>query len=280
MVEAAAAFTIFHNPGCGTSRNALALLRQAPVETRVIEYLSNPPSRQEIEALAARMGLPLRDIMRKKGTPYAELALDDPAVGTSGLLDAIEKYPILLNRPIVVGSSGAMLCRPSDIVLDLLSSLPASRLLKEEGTPFLKDETISPSDSGLAAALIEAGLPADDVMEPNRTFYTYATLDGERVGYGGFERHGNDVLIRSVVVLPAARSGGVGSGIVPLLLFRAFRADARQAYLLTSSAAPFFERLGFQAIDRDRAPASILSTRQAAALCPAGATLMTRKLGF
>ena len=86
--------------------------------------------------LAQRIGLPLREIMRKKGTPYAELALDDPAIGTNALLDAIAAHPVLLNRPIVLGGGMAKLCRPSDVVLDLLPRQPAARILKEDGVPF------------------------------------------------------------------------------------------------------------------------------------------------
>ena len=276
----APAITIYHNPDCGTSRNTLALIRKAGVEPKVIAYLATPPSREVIVELAARIGLPLREIMRKKGTPYSELGLDDPAIGVAKLLDAIGAHPVLLNRPIVVGPAGAKLCRPSDAVLDLLPQAPATRVLKEEGVPFLRDAAIVSGDAGLVSALAEAGLPIDDLAEPNRIFYAYDTLDGERVGYGGFERHGEDVLIRSVVVPAGVRHEGIGSNIVPLLLFRAFEAGARRAYLLTTSAAPFFAKLGFREIDRLNAPATILSTRQAVALCPASAHVMFRNLGF
>lgn len=272
--------TIYHNPACGTSRNTLALIRASGAEPRVIEYLATPPSREVIAALARRIGLPLRDILRRKGTPYSDLGLDDPAITENMLLDAVQEHPILLNRPIVASGSGTKLCRPSDVVLDLLPQAPKGRVLKEEGVPFLRDARIMPDDKDLHAALAGAGLPVDDLTEPDRSFFAYDTLDGERIGYGGFERRGRDVLVRSIVVLPRWRKGQFGSNLVPLLLFRAHEEGARAAFLLTTSAAPFFARLGFKELARGDAPAAILATRQAAALCPASAHLMSRKLGF
>ncbi|WP_299358764.1 arsenate reductase (glutaredoxin) [uncultured Paracoccus sp.] len=116
--------TIYHNPNCGTSRNVLALLRQAGEAPRVIEYLKTPPTRDEIRRLAADAGLPLREAMRQKGTPYAELGLDDPSLSDEQLLDAIEAHPILLNRPFVVTDKGTRLCRPSDVVLQIMDNPP------------------------------------------------------------------------------------------------------------------------------------------------------------
>ncbi|MBB3810915.1 MULTISPECIES: arsenate reductase (glutaredoxin) [Pseudochelatococcus] len=123
---------IYHNPDCGTSRNTLAMIRNAGIEPHVIEYLKTPPSRALLVQLIARMGLTVRDILREKGTPYAELGLDDPALSDDQLLDAIEKHPILINRPIVVSPQGVRLCRPSEAVLDLL---PPQRgaFTKEDG---------------------------------------------------------------------------------------------------------------------------------------------------
>ena len=123
---------IYHNPKCGTSRNTLAMVRNSGIEPHVIEYLKTPPSRVMIAQLAARAGVPLRALLREKGTPYAELGLDNPALTDDQLLDAIEANPILLNRPIVVSPLGVKLCRPSEQVLDLL---PPQRgeLFKEDG---------------------------------------------------------------------------------------------------------------------------------------------------
>jgi arsenate reductase len=123
---------IYHNPACGTSRNTLAMIRNAGIEPHVVEYLKTPPSRALITRMLARAGLSVRDVLREKGTPYAELGLDDPALTDAQLLDAIEAHPALLNRPLVVSPKGVRLCRPSEAVLDLL---PAQRgaFVKEDG---------------------------------------------------------------------------------------------------------------------------------------------------
>ncbi|ACL60553.1 arsenate reductase (glutaredoxin) [Methylobacterium nodulans] len=111
---------IYHNPACGTSRNTLAMIRNAAIEPHVIEYLKTPPTRALLQQLLARAGLCVRDVLREKGTPYAELGLGDPTLTDEQLLDAIEAHPILLNRPLVVSPKGVRLCRPSEAVLDLL----------------------------------------------------------------------------------------------------------------------------------------------------------------
>jgi len=106
--------TIYHNPACGTSRNTLAMIRATGTEPVVVEYLKTPPTRAELLDLVRRMGVPLRDVLRRKGTPYDALGLDDPSLTDDALLDAIEAHPILLNRPIVVTPRGVRLCRPSE----------------------------------------------------------------------------------------------------------------------------------------------------------------------
>jgi arsenate reductase len=111
---------IYHNPACGTSRNTLGLIRNAGVEPHVIEYLKCPPGRALLAGLIARMAVPVRAVLREKGTPYEELGLGDPALGDEALLDAMIAHPILINRPIVVTPTGVRLCRPSEAVLDLL----------------------------------------------------------------------------------------------------------------------------------------------------------------
>ncbi|ARO54104.1 arsenate reductase (glutaredoxin) [Methylorubrum zatmanii] len=123
---------IYHNPDCGTSRNTLALIRNAGIEPHVIEYLKTPPSRAMIRQLAERAGLTVRDLLREKGTPYADLGLGDPSLTDDRLLDAIEAHPILLNRPLVVTPQGVALCRPSEAVLDLLPS-QQGEFVKEDG---------------------------------------------------------------------------------------------------------------------------------------------------
>jgi arsenate reductase len=123
---------IYHNPDCGTSRNTLALIRNAGVEPHIIEYLKTPPTRVLLMQLVERMGVSLRAILREKGTPYAALNLADPNLSDSSLLDAIETHPILINRPIVITPRGVRLCRPSEEVVELL---PPQRgeFIKEDG---------------------------------------------------------------------------------------------------------------------------------------------------
>ena len=123
---------IYHNPACGTSRNTLALIRAAGIEPRIIEYLKTPPSREEVRSLADAMDQPLRTLLREKGTPFADLGLGDPGLTDDQLLDAIEVYPILLNRPIVVTAKGTDLCRPSEAVLALLPPMTGT-FTKEDG---------------------------------------------------------------------------------------------------------------------------------------------------
>jgi arsenate reductase (glutaredoxin) len=123
---------VYHNPACGTSRNTLAMIRNAGIEPHVIEYLKTPPNRTLIKQMVTRAGISVRDVLREKGTPYAELGLADPALTDEQLLDAIEAHPILLNRPLVVSPQGVRLCRPSEEVLDLLPE-QQGEFVKEDG---------------------------------------------------------------------------------------------------------------------------------------------------
>ncbi|ODN71849.1 arsenate reductase (glutaredoxin) [Methylobrevis pamukkalensis] len=149
---------VYHNPGCGTSRNTLALLRHQGIEPHVIEYLKTPPSAAMLVDLARRMRMPLRELLREKGTPFRDLGLGDPTVGDEALLAAIQEHPVLINRPIVVAPQGVKLCRPSETVLDLIPLVVAADLDKDDGTPFLRDEQISATDPRLAKALRAARL--------------------------------------------------------------------------------------------------------------------------
>lgn len=124
---------IYHNPDCGTSRNTLALIRHAGIEPHVIEYLKSPPTRALLMHLITRMGISPRELLREKGTPYAELGLSDPSLSDDVLLDAMMAHPILINRPIVVAPNGVRLCRPSEAVLDLLPSQDLKEFRKEDG---------------------------------------------------------------------------------------------------------------------------------------------------
>jgi arsenate reductase len=125
--------TIYHNPNCGTSRNVLAMIRQSGEEPVVIEYLKNPPTRERLKELIAAMDIPVRALLREKGTPYAELGLADPKWTDDELIDFMMARPILINRPIVVTPKGVKLCRPSEKVLDILPNPDIGGFVKEDG---------------------------------------------------------------------------------------------------------------------------------------------------
>ena len=129
---------IYHNPDCGTSRNTLALIRHAGVEPQIIEYLHDPPSRERLIELIEDSGLTVREAIRQKGTPYLELGLDDATLSDEALLDAMLAHPILINRPFVQTPIGTRLCRPSEIVLDLLP--PVTRPFAKEDGEVIIDE--------------------------------------------------------------------------------------------------------------------------------------------
>jgi arsenate reductase len=131
--NAAVTVTIYHNPTCGTSRNVLAMIRNSGDEPFVMEYLKTPPSRDELADLIRPMGIPVRDALRQKGTPYAELGLGNPALTDDRLLNAMMAHPILINRPIVVTPLGVKLCRPSEAVLDILPNPQRGAFVKEDG---------------------------------------------------------------------------------------------------------------------------------------------------
>jgi len=124
---------IYHNPACGTSRNTLGLIRNAGIEPHVVEYLKTPPSRALLVQLIDRAGITPRDLLREKGTPYAELGLDDPGLTDDALNDAMMAHPILINRPLVVSPLGVKLCRPSEAVLDILPTPQQGAFTKEDG---------------------------------------------------------------------------------------------------------------------------------------------------
>ena len=132
--------TIYHNPACGTSRNTLGLIRNSGEEPTIIEYLKTPPDRDTLQALIAAMGVPVRDILREKGTPYAELDLGKPKWSDDDLIGFMLQHPILINRPIVVTPLGTMLCRPSETVLDILPQPQRGAFSKEDGEAVVNAE--------------------------------------------------------------------------------------------------------------------------------------------
>ena len=132
--------TIYHNPQCGTSRNVLALIRNTGAEPEVIEYLKTPPTRAKLKELLAQMDITARELLRRKGTPYDELGLDDATLGDDALLDAMARHPILMNRPVVVTPLGARLCRPSEAVQGILPLPKRGAFAKEDGKAVIDDK--------------------------------------------------------------------------------------------------------------------------------------------
>ncbi len=132
--------TIYHNPDCGTSRNTLAMIRNAGIEPTIIEYLKTPPDRETVKSLVSRAGLTVREALREKGTPYQDLGLSELSLTEDLLLDAIEAHPILLNRPFVVTSKGVKLCRPSEVVLEILPQAQLNDFVKEDGQVVSRNE--------------------------------------------------------------------------------------------------------------------------------------------
>ena len=129
--------TIYHNPSCGTSRNTLAIIRASGEEPEIVEYLKTPPDRETLKSLIAAMGIPVRELLRRKGTPYEALGLDAPDLSDQALVDCMLQHPILINRPIVVTPLGVRLCRPSEAVLDLLPDPQQGPFTKEDGEPVI-----------------------------------------------------------------------------------------------------------------------------------------------
>ena len=133
--------TIYHNPACGTSRTVLAMIRNSGEEPRVVEYLKTPPTREELAELIRRMGMRPRDLLRRKGTPYDALGLDDPKFSDEALIDLMIEHPILINRPIVGTPLGVKLCRPSETVLEILPNAQQQPFFKEDGTRVVRSAT-------------------------------------------------------------------------------------------------------------------------------------------
>ena len=132
--------TIYHNPVCGTSRNTLAMIRQSGVEPRIIEYLKTPPDRGQLVGLIRDMGITARELLRRKGTPYDELGLDNPEFGEDALIEAMLNHPILINRPIVVTPLGTKLCRPSEAVLEILPNPDIGPFTKDNGEVVIDEQ--------------------------------------------------------------------------------------------------------------------------------------------
>jgi arsenate reductase (glutaredoxin) len=172
---------IYHNPDCGTSRNTLALIRNAGIEPHIVEYLKSPPSRAMLARLIARMGMPVREVVREKGTPYHELGLGNPALTDEDLLDAMVAHPVLINRPIVVTPLGVKLCRPSEAVLD-----PCQRARSEASS---SRRTVSGSSMSMGVGLLRYELGRENTAAARRrgTRHRAAWRDGCKLRNPGRE---------------------------------------------------------------------------------------------
>ena len=216
--------TIYHNPACGTSRNVLAMIRNSGEEPVVIEYLKTPPDRATLTALIAAMGVPVRAVLREKGTPYAELGLDDPKWSDEQLIGFMLQHPILINRPIVVTPLGTMLCRPSETVLDILPQPQRGAFSKEDGEAVVNAEGHPPTAhsrlSGQAERAGPRGPEASGVKAEWPRFGTkrgaqFANPTAYRAGtHGlGFHRYwgaGWPECAKRFVTIPKASPGRLG----------------------------------------------------------------------
>ena len=271
---------IWHNPECGTSRNVLHILQACALDPQIVLYRETPPDRETLARTISDAGMSVRDCLRRKGTPYDAMGLDDPGLSGDDLLDAMLREPVLINRPFVRTGLGVALCRPAEVVFDLIDVPVPSDLTRSNGAALARDKRIGPDDPQLVAALETEALPVSDLASSGAIFFSYATPDGKPAGFGGFQPLGEDALIRSVVVLPDRRGQGLSKAIVPLLLRRAFDAGARMAWLLTDTAPGAFEKLGFAGADRSEAPKALRATEEFSALCPDSAVLMRKAIAL
>ncbi|MCB1479784.1 MAG: arsenate reductase (glutaredoxin) [Rhodobiaceae bacterium] len=271
---------IWHNPECGTSRNVLRILEACGLDPQVVRYRETPPDKETLARTIFDAGMSVRDALRRRGTPYDEMGLDDPGLSDDDLLDAMLREPVLINRPFVRTGKGVALCRPAEMVFDLIDAPVPADLMRTNGDALTLDKRIGADAPELKTALETAGLPVSDLESCGGVFFSYATPDGKLAGFGGFQTLGKDALIRSVVVVPERRGQGLSKAIVPLLLRRAFDAGARTAWLLTETAPAAFEKLKFVRVERNEAPEALRATEEFSALCPASAALMRKTISL
>lgn len=169
---------IWHNPACGTSRNVLHVLERTGLAPQVVLYLQTPPDRASLQQAIADAGMNVRDAMRRKGTPFEALGLDDPSLDDDALIDAMLAEPILINRPFVRTAGGVALCRPAERVFDLIDVSPPAGLTRTDARPLTPDTPVRADDPALAEALAGAGLPIEDLAQTSARFFSYAEPGG------------------------------------------------------------------------------------------------------
>lgn len=258
------AVTIYHNPACGTSRKALGLIRLAGLEPQVIEYLLDPPTRERLAGMIHAAGLGVREALREKGTPYEQLGLSDRSLTDDQLLDAMMANPILINRPFVVTDLGTRLCRPPEIVLDILPK-PPFVAADAADLPAIRD------------LLSEAQLPVADIEGPTIRFWL-ARDQGKVVGTVALEVHGGSAMLRSLAVHPDHRGKGLGQALVRHAELCARNDGIQELCLLTTTAAELFGRRGYALISRDHAPEGVRRSEEFRSLCPDTAVCMLKRL--
>ncbi len=227
--------TLYHNPDCGTSRNVLHNLLRLGLKPVVILYLEQPPPPAQLLRLAQASGLKLQELLRIKGSPYHALGLDAPHWSDAQRLEHMQRHPILINRPLLESPTGVRLCRPSDLMLDLLPGAAGLRLEKEDGTPLLRDSLVEPDDPGLKQAWRAAGLPD---LPTGTLAYRYATTDGDRVAHAAVSTAGGHAWLHGIAPEPAWRDTGATAGVLALASRRAFDRGARQLWTDAPQAGP------------------------------------------
>jgi arsenate reductase len=203
----------------------LRLIRAVGIEPEIIEYLQAPPSRLALAQLLNDAGIAVRDILRAKEKLFGELRLADTALSEDRLFDALEAHPILMQRPIVMSPLGVKVCRPPELVLELLRETPPAALIRDDGSDFLIDERV--------------------VGEPYFVAYRVRTLGGEEAGFASFQIQNTSAQLKGFTVLPSARGRGAGKNMMLLMLRRVYDLGAREMRVNAGEAEGFFQKMGF-----------------------------------
>lgn len=238
-------FSILYNPNCETCRNVLAFLRHCGEEPEIIEYLRTPLSPAELKKRIAESGLSPELVLRKKGTPYTAMGLNHPDLQDETRITAMLTHPILLNRPLVSHDGITRLCRPADLILDLVPESPDGDFIKADGRPLMRDIRIPATDEGLIPAFNCYGLKDPQVYPELCRFREFRTLAGRICGYTAMGVYGTDALIAALVVAPPMRKYHPERSMMRILMSRALMAGARTGWLVCHGVREEAAQLGF-----------------------------------